>query len=79
MKAISNTGPLIALAKVDSLYLLRELFGEVLIPSMAHRELCAKGGTEWEALENALKDYLKVKEPSPLEESVRLVLSDIDG
>lgn len=50
MKAVSNTGPLIALAKVDSLYLLRELFGEVLIPSMVHRELCAKGGTEWEAL-----------------------------
>lgn len=78
MRAISNTGPIIALAKVNHLYLLKELFGEVLIPSMVHRELCAKSGSEWNAIENALKDYLKVKEPSPLEESVRLVLSDID-
>lgn len=32
MSVVSNTGPLIALAKIDRLALLQRLFGEVFIP-----------------------------------------------
>ena len=34
MKVISNTGPIIGLAKIDKLSLLKELSEEVLIPPL---------------------------------------------
>jgi uncharacterized protein len=42
--AISNTGPLIALAKVQRLGLLTLLFGEILIPKAVAAELTAGPG-----------------------------------
>jgi predicted nucleic acid-binding protein len=39
MMVVSNTGPLIALAKIDRLALQEQLFGQVLIPLAVHREL----------------------------------------
>ena len=39
MKIISNTGPIIGLAKIDKLSLLKELAEEVLIPPLVYREL----------------------------------------
>lgn len=39
MKIVSNTGPLIGLAKIDSLSILKDIASEVLIPPMVHREL----------------------------------------
>ncbi len=38
MKIISNTGPLIGLAKIDCLSILKMIASEVLIPPMVHRE-----------------------------------------
>jgi len=78
MRAISNTGPIIALAKVDRLSLLKELFGEVVIPPIVNKELCAKSGSEWDAIENALKDYLHIQEPMPLDAAEKLLLADLD-
>ena len=46
MTVVSNTGPLVALAKVNQLSLLRQLFGQILIPLAVHRELLAKTGLE---------------------------------
>lgn len=57
---VSNTSPLIALAKVDALALLKSLFNEVHIPTAVHRELLAKTGPESQRLDEALKDYLIV-------------------
>ena len=42
MIVVSDTGPLIALAKVDQLSLLEKMFGEVHIPPAVHRELLVK-------------------------------------
>ena len=46
MNVASNTGPLIALAKIDRLLVLERLFDKVLIPAVVHRELLAKSGTK---------------------------------
>lgn len=39
MRVISNTSPLIALAKLDKLNLLEQIFGKVLIPQLVCNEL----------------------------------------
>jgi predicted nucleic acid-binding protein len=43
---VSDTGPLIALAKIGQLSVMARLFTEVLIPPGVHRELFAKSGPE---------------------------------
>ena len=39
MRVISNTSPLIALAKLDKLNLLEQVFGKILIPQLVYEEL----------------------------------------
>jgi uncharacterized protein len=56
----SDTGPVIALAKVDCLGLLKALYGAVLIPPAVHRELLAKLGSEVSRIDHALNDFLQV-------------------
>jgi len=46
MSIVSNTGPLIALAKVNQLRLLEVLYQQVHLPPVVHRELLAKTGVE---------------------------------
>lgn len=54
MPVVSDTGPLIALAKADNLSVLKRLFGQILIPPAVYRELMAKSGPEAERLDRAL-------------------------
>lgn len=60
MSIVSNTGPLIALAKVDLLPLLERLFKQVRIPPAVHRELLAKSGPEAARLDDALARFILV-------------------
>jgi predicted nucleic acid-binding protein len=60
MSVVSNTGPLIALAKIDRLALLQQLFGEVFIPPVVHRELLGKAGAEANRLDQALATFVHV-------------------
>jgi predicted nucleic acid-binding protein len=46
MKIISNTGPIIALAKVKKLACLKEVASDVVISVAVYRELFAKIGEE---------------------------------
>lgn len=69
MSLVSNTGPLIALAKADALGLLKELFGEVRIPVAVQRELLAKIGVEAQRLDAALNDFVQVEALSPVQPS----------
>lgn len=39
MRVISNTSPLIALAKLNKLNLLEQVFGKILIPQLVYNEL----------------------------------------
>lgn len=40
MAAVSNTSPLLNLAIIDQLHLLRRQFGEIIVPPMVKVELC---------------------------------------
>jgi predicted nucleic acid-binding protein len=75
---VSDTGPLIALAKVDQLHLLEHMFGEVLIPTAVYRELLAKPGVEAVYLDRALQDFLKVVLVSQISPEVDFVTSRLD-
>jgi len=50
MAVVTNTGPLIMLAKIDQLTLLQQMFTTVFIPPAVHRELLAKSGPEVDSL-----------------------------
>lgn len=64
MIVISNTGPLIALAKLNRLDLLKQLVPDgVFIPPIIQRELWAKTGFESAALETALEDFIQIRKP----------------
>ncbi|MCL5103142.1 MAG: DUF3368 domain-containing protein [Armatimonadetes bacterium] len=60
MSIASDTGPLIALAKADLLFVLKSLFEDVLIPPAVLDELLAKRGPEREQLDAALHDFVNI-------------------
>lgn len=78
MSIVSNTGPLIALAKADQLGLLASLFDQVHIPSAVHRELLAKSGVEAERLDQAFAAFIRIAEHTELSEPVRSVTLSLD-
>ena len=78
MKVASNTGPIIALAKISCLSILKTMFSEILIPPVVYRELLGKLGTEWEEIESALNDFIKVVEPNPSDNATELAIADLD-
>jgi len=63
---VSNTGPLVALAKIDALGLLKNPFGRVHIEPAVHRGLLAKTSLEADRLDDALNDFLEIRHaPAP--------------
>ena len=63
MKVVSNASPLIALSLIEKLYLLKELWGEIIIPEAVYKEVVIQGKGEPGALlvENAIKNrWIKV-------------------
>lgn len=78
MILVSNTGPIIGLAKIGRLDLLKDLFGEVLIPSFVHKELFGKVGSEAVMIEEGLSNFINVAEVTATEQSVEPVLSELD-
>jgi hypothetical protein len=64
MTFVCNAGPVIALAKIDRLSLLRDLAGEVLIPEIVLHEVLAKPGPDASRILAASRSFLIVR-PSP--------------
>jgi predicted nucleic acid-binding protein len=60
MRIVSNTGPIIGLARIGMIHILKDLAGEVLIPPFVHKELFGKTGRETIHIENAIGDFIKV-------------------
>lgn len=78
MSAVSNTGPLIALAKVDQLDLLAQLFGHVHIPPAVYRELLSKSGNEGSRLDVALESYIRVAPRPEMSSTVLAATEHLD-
>ena len=78
MRIVSDTGPIIGLAKIGMVDLLKALASEVLIPPFVHKELFGKTGVETTHIENALGDFIKVAPVNVLEPSEEDVLAELD-
>ena len=74
MIIVSNTGPLIGLAKIQQLDLLGRLGTEVYIPPQVQLELLAKTGTETALIAAALKATIHVKAPAILDAAAETIL-----
>ena len=57
MTFICNAGPIIALAKIDQLPLLRELADTLLIPTTVFHEMLAKPGADADRIIEASQGY----------------------
>ncbi|MBW1796754.1 MAG: DUF3368 domain-containing protein [Deltaproteobacteria bacterium] len=77
MKIISDTGPIIGLAKIGKISLLKSIADEVLIPPMVHRELFAKVGTEADQIDWALNDFIRIEKAVTLDTVTERVLADL--
>lgn len=78
MRIVSNTGPIIGLAKIGRVDLLKSLAGEVLIPPYVHKELFGKIGTETGQIEEALGDFIRVEPVDISDPSIASVLAELD-
>jgi len=43
MRVVSNSGPLISLARIGALGLLKDYFGEIFVPHEVYNEVCVRG------------------------------------
>jgi len=78
MNVVSNTGPIIALAKLDRLDILVSLFSTVLIPPMVYRELVGRIGEEWSAIEKGLQTFIEITEVPEVPRETVVALMAID-
>jgi len=62
VKIVADTGPIIGLAKIGRISLLKKLATEVLIPPIVHKELYGKIGSESDQIDQALNDFVHVVE-----------------
>ncbi|MGD9101305.1 MAG: DUF3368 domain-containing protein, partial [Anaerolineae bacterium] len=63
MKAIVNATPLIALALLERLDLLRQMFDEVIVPTAVYEEVAVEGTGRPGAAAIAQADWLQVASP----------------
>lgn len=78
MKVVSDTGPLIGLAKANLLSILQAMGLEVIVPPMVHRELLSKIGNESQQIEAALNDFIQTVDPKPMDKTLETVLLHLD-
>lgn len=78
MIIVSNTGPLIGLAKIDQVGLLRQLAAAVYIPPQVHRELLGKSGPEAAAIDQALKEFIQIQSPGAADSAATDILKGLD-
>jgi len=73
---IVDAGPLIALAGIGKLELLRRLFGQICIPEAVKQECLAGNGLDAELIQAAISDHwLVVNEEAPNKEKVPIAPS----
>jgi len=78
MKIVSDTGPIIGLAKIDQIFLLKKMATEVLIPPFVQKELFGKIGVESDQIDQALSDFIQVTELRPSGPDIDEALAGLD-
>jgi len=78
MKIVSDTGPIIGLAKIGKIDLLKSIAEEVLIPPKVYRELFGRVGGESEQIDRALSDFIKIKSDITFDLATEEALADLD-
>ena len=78
MRIVSNTGPIIGLAKVGKVGLLKSLAKEVLIPPFVQKELFGRIGSETVQIESALDEFIRVMPADESMPSRRRTLAELD-
>ncbi len=77
---VCDTGPLIALAKIQKIALLDELgFENILIPSRVLKELLGKIGEESCLIESALDSFIQVRKRDKVSEEIEKMVSRLDA
>jgi predicted nucleic acid-binding protein len=64
MIVISNTSPLVNLANIEKLNLLKDLYGRVIIPQAVYNEIVVAGSGQQGATEVETFDWIEVKQVS---------------
>lgn len=66
MIVISNSSPIIALARIQRLDILKKLFGKIIIPPIVYEEVAPKGkyGFQYETIHNAVSDFIDIIAPT---------------
>jgi predicted nucleic acid-binding protein len=78
MILVADTGPLIALAKVGKLHLLKNLIWQlVYIPPRVHKELWGKIGLESDAIETALEEFIQISTPKSSNIATDIVTAEL--
>jgi predicted nucleic acid-binding protein len=77
MIVVSNTSPLINLANIGQLHLLKQLYGEVIIPPAVYDEIVIAGVGQPGAMEVKIYDWFKVEQISN-QQMVTLLQIDVD-
>jgi predicted nucleic acid-binding protein len=67
VKIVADTGPIVGLAKIGRISLLKKLAIEVLITPIVQKELFGKIGPESDQIDQALSDFVQVVELGSLE------------
>ncbi len=78
-KVVANTSPLIGLAAIKQLGVLKSLFGEVYIPNFVFEEVVQKGAGKPGSIEvkNVINDWIYIKSVKN-EKEVELLLAVLD-
>ncbi len=77
MKIVSDTGPIIGLAKIGKIILLKNIADEVIIPPMVYKELFGKTGPESNQIDQALNTFIMVKRDIDVEEATKIELAGL--
>ncbi|MDI6688627.1 MAG: DUF3368 domain-containing protein [Desulfobacterales bacterium] len=77
MKIVSDTGPIIGLAKIGKIILLKNIADEVIIPPMVYKELFGKTGPESKEIDQALNSFIMVKIDIDVEEATKIELAGL--
>jgi hypothetical protein len=76
---ITDTGPIIALAKIKKLSLLEKLeLQGILIPPRVQKELWGKIGDESDLIESALDTFIQVKKPEEPNNDIENATASLD-